>query len=97
VGATKPDHILKEKIRVLVERGFISWMKFHHNKDVCLLSSTIGLLKNKGVERTSMQQLADLTGFKYDTVWLKKKTFKVVHCTLDDFVSFLMLSEMTTS
>lgn len=86
------DYPLKERVRLLTEKNLIPSLAVHHDTGICLLSAVVQLIKDKGLERISLQQLADLTGFKTDSVRLGK-TMRVVVCTLDQFADFLDLRD----
>jgi hypothetical protein len=92
---------LKERVSLLLAQDLLPFAKGHHEKGVCLLSSFVDKLKEKGLERISMKQLADLTGFKLEPVWLFDHTYKAVTAPLDHFIAFLSLNhdnkEQTTS
>jgi hypothetical protein len=64
-GRRGSDPPLKEKITRLLQNRLLPTMTIYQVGGVCLLSSTIDLLKKGGLDRISMPQLADLTGFEY--------------------------------
>jgi hypothetical protein len=87
-----PDPEFNEKISLLLQHNLLPTMRVHEVGGVCMLSSTIDLLKKGGLERISLPQLADLTGFKYTPMRItpgSDKQTKVVYTNVDAFTEFL--------
>jgi hypothetical protein len=84
-----PDPELKEKISLLLQHKLLPTMRVHQIGGVCLLSPTIDLLKKGGLDRISMPQLADLTGFEYKQQKINGKNTKGVCTNIDAFTEFL--------
>jgi hypothetical protein len=80
---------LEEKIRALIALDTLPHFKWHHDREVCIMSSIVEELRRRGISRVSHKQIASYcNGFTYEKIWLGSKQFRVIHSKLEDFVRF---------
>jgi CRISPR/Cas system-associated protein Cas10 (large subunit of type III CRISPR-Cas system) len=80
---------LEEKLRALIALDTLPHFKWHHDIEVCIMSSIVEELRRRGISRVSHKQIASYcNGFTYEKIWLGSKQCRVVHSKLKDFVVF---------